>query len=1034
MTTQQCQSIYPTGNATAVQSLACSPLTVTQLSQAYKAVPSDCCNKCVVRAGAVRLVYWPPPATANSTGGPYQNATATPVVSRATGLTYQNITAASVTPTYGLVSDGFTFVSPSVYLIYTDVRASASCIARTASSIDIETTHRFVTRAYAPDALSSANCVVSDVWGFIHVCHGGLGNTPKPKDCFTGRDTGWGKVNYAELYNPPSDAEILARKQPCFNDQSIDAGFASQIFVSPQLSLPHDVTDIDPQWVTWGGNTCTATDLGVLDPPSALGQATALRPVAEQQPTPVIEAVVQNTPAQPAGQVQNPEASPTNAPVNNEIGVKQGMPNNDPNNSPTPQNMPQQSPQTSPDLPQNSPQSPAQNSVGQPDKPNDVVKSPTGGAPQNGNNNKQITDPSHVTPEQMDQIYAALSPSSSPVAAAAIPAPAAVAAVPLPNPQTVPVVLTPVNNADAQGAGTAQGSSSNPSKNAPQGSTQVLPINDVQQGDGSMNSAPVHDVKQGGTQNSPIDNTQQPGTLQNPAAIKNGQTDNNLLNPVPVVQPLPVIGSQPIQKQPNGDAIVAGSTLPVGSQTTVAGHVVSNGLNNVVVDGSTHSTEPTQVPAPAGGQVIGNNQIVQISNGNLQLAGQTIAPGTHTTISGQAVDYSGQSQVIVDGTTHALSPVSTSNPLIIGDQTLSRAPNNNLAIAGSTIAPDGQATIAGHTYSVAGTSSVIADGNTYALPPTSNAFLVQSISTNSPTSNAPIPLTLPNGVTVAPAPATPGQSAAYTLPNGSILSAGGPSAIISGTTYSALPSSSGFLINGATVPLPTPTPSATHNTNPTQSLFTAGSSTFTAGPTGIILAPGTTLTPGGSAATISGTAISLNPSGALVLGSSTIALPTPSLYTVGNNVITAAATAITLGPGTTLHPGDAAVTLSGTAVSLGQNSMLQIGTANVKLPAQSVFTLSDGETVTANPTGFIVGGQTLVPGKDVTVGGEDVSLGSGGVLKLGSAIVTLAVPTGGGGGGGSVPFTGGARGRGGLEGMVFAVFAAVGVGALGVLL
>jgi len=44
------------------------------------------------------------------------------------------------------------------------------------------------------------------------------------------------------------------------------------------------------------------------------------------------------------------------------------------------------------------------------------------------------------------------------------------------------------------------------------------------------------------------------------------------------------------------------------------------------------------------------------------------------------------------------------------------------------------------------------------------------------------------------------------------------------------------------------------------------------------------------------------------------------------------------------------------------------------------------------------------------------------------------VPTGGGGGGGSVPFTGGARGRGGLEGMVFAVFAAVGVGALGVLL
>ena len=137
VTTTSCQTAYNPMIATDVQQLGCVPQTVTELAQQYTA-PADCCDKCGIVGSAVRLLYWPPqtssPASASGPPANYANVTAPPVAAASSGF----------------VSDGMTFVSPSVYVVYTDIKATASCVARVNSQIPLGPVHSLVTRAYAP--------------------------------------------------------------------------------------------------------------------------------------------------------------------------------------------------------------------------------------------------------------------------------------------------------------------------------------------------------------------------------------------------------------------------------------------------------------------------------------------------------------------------------------------------------------------------------------------------------------------------------------------------------------------------------------------------------------------------------------------------------------------------------------------------------------------------------------------------------------------------------------------------------------------
>ena len=160
--------------------------------------------------------------------------------------------------------------SPSVYVIYTSVRANCA-----STDIQIGRVYDEVARAYAPEALSTGHCYL----------------------------TNWSPINYTSLYDPLPDYDVITEKACSMSvspDQSIDASF----FLAglPLLSIPQDVSLIDPLWAS-----CTAEQLGGYDPPTVLTRAGPL--VAS--PAAVSSILSQ---AQPASSVAAPLPEETGSP------------------------------------------------------------------------------------------------------------------------------------------------------------------------------------------------------------------------------------------------------------------------------------------------------------------------------------------------------------------------------------------------------------------------------------------------------------------------------------------------------------------------------------------------------------------------------------------------------------------------------------------------------------------------------------------------------------------------------------------------
>lgn len=220
-----------------------------------------------------------------------------------------------------------------------------------------------------------------------------------------------------------------------------------------------------------------------------------------------------------------------------------------------------------------------------------------------------------------------------------------------------------------------------------------------------------------------------------------GGTNDGNENPAPMAS----INSQPITKDTSGNILLSGSTLAPGSTAIFSGHTLANAPSAVIMDCS-YASSPT---TPSVSPLLINNQLLQMTNGRLEIGSQTLTPGIHTTMNNHVIDYANPSQVIEDGVTHNLAPVSSSNPLVLNDQTLSRAVNGGLIAAGTIIALGSTAAIGGHVCSLAGSSSVIMDGNTYGLPAATEAYQIQP-ATPSPQPTLPSnPLTLANGLVAA---------------------------------------------------------------------------------------------------------------------------------------------------------------------------------------------------------------------------------------------------------------------------------------------
>ena len=175
--------------------------------------------------------------------------------------------------------------------------------------------------------------------------------------------------------------------------------------------------------------------------------------------------------------------------------------------------------------------------------------------------------------------------------------------------------------------------------------------------------------------------------------------------------------------------------------------------------------------------------------------------------------------------------------------------------------------------------------------------------------------------------------------------------------------------------------------------LTVGDQTFAPDPSGFQIA-GTSIRPGANAITISGTPISLAPSGTLIVGDKTFAAANPNpLLSVSDQTFTANPGGFSIG-NSRIVPGAPALTVAGTPISLGSSGVLAMGSRTVGIPLTTgafypVLT-AGSQNFTANPTGFSIAGTSIWPGgPSVTVSGTRVVLGASGVLVVGSQTLSL---------------------------------------------
>ena len=81
-------------------------------------------------------------------------------------------------------------ISPSVYIIYSSIHATASCVALLNSYIPVESIYAKVTRAYEPYVLSIAICAAKNINSDIEYCIASVEDIKNQKYCFRGIDNG----------------------------------------------------------------------------------------------------------------------------------------------------------------------------------------------------------------------------------------------------------------------------------------------------------------------------------------------------------------------------------------------------------------------------------------------------------------------------------------------------------------------------------------------------------------------------------------------------------------------------------------------------------------------------------------------------------------------------------------------------------------------------------------------------------------------------------------------------------------------------
>lgn len=838
--------------------------------QAYYPDKYQCCMDCYVYFPQVEVYYWPVPESEETcANGSQPIVTAQAVLPTGAARTAEArlnslFGNSSLTgPATTVNADGFTFVSPSVYVAFGDVSAGDACGA-------VGQKHTSITLGFAPGELQTVTALGKDHY-----------DTALHTRAFDPRN----------VLCPPD-----FKPEPLFVQQDSLAGIHTY---RPRIQIPPALQNLDPAW-----STCIVDPYEGIDPPRQLVPASGFA----DDPVPLTQA----TPPQQA----TPAGAGPSLPKNTGSGrdpPKQGASGgaaSDPHHSGAPQNQPNQHPD--PGHPTGSGNGQVEND---PQGNTDPTKA-TNGQGQPGSNAPPAPHPQPVQPAVViagQTIKQGAPPTtiggqavvyskgSVYVGGAAAPAPTAgpvAQAVAQPNPNPAPIELNGFKFTPIVQPQPAQINAAQPAQPVP---AVVVQGQTVHQGappitiNGQKVSYPDNAIHVGNDvvpitpakANQPGKPVEVHGMTFTPVAIPPSPPSNQAATPT---KPIIVIKGQTLTENGpaatiNGRPVIysAGNVYAAGTKVSVptvhagdsptkpinvAGLVItpqpispppSNGVPAVIVAGHTLTAN-----APA---ISINGATLAYSNNNIYVNGKAASvPTAHAspqqpnndapvTLGGLTIFPAPQQKNTVAA--GSPTPIVTLGP----GQTIYRNPFDNVILPGGQTLFQGSPAIviSGTAYSLLGSTALLVDSSTIPLPaitapssPSASVLLDAAGDAFTLASNGR------GGVVIAP---------------GVTLNVDGAGATVSGTPYSLFTSAGQtFLIEGtSTLPLTPALVSATATLAPPLTLF---GSTLVPDANGAYVIGGKTIKPDGNAITISGTVISLGhvrSGGAeiLVVGSST---------------------------------------------------------------------------------------------------------------------------------------------------------------------
>ena len=997
--------------------------TVTAGPPAVEPGQDTCGLTCLIGADEVQILYWPV----------------------TTGQANLSITAAGPTTPYSYVSNGFTFTSPSVYVAYRGLMASA---AYAPWGEPLGSAKHNVTVGYPPNALSTSHCNLA----------------------YTMSAQQYKTINYTELQYPPPNSAITdcphQSNQPDLGS-AVYNPTASDEAGNPFFSVPGALNWVDPAW-----STCIPVTYGVFDPPKTLSKASQMvAQTAAGASGPVAESAAPGS-----------SATPGAAPVTVVPGALGG------GNNPAPANLSPASVLVAAPTSTAEVEDPSDtgllvfsgtDSAGVyvfhgGDKAPSYLDAATALVPSGSVNEVLTTQAASNPPAQQATSEEApipvvntptynsvlmATPSSVVAAPPAAGSPAVTALA-----GNGPAVNSPVTNAPATAVNNpvvvaspspvvVAGSTAAPASNGGVviASSTYAPGSQATVG-GQVISVGTNNIVQGGTtQNVPTQteptpvlvggnsiesapsggvviasSTYQPGVVAQVSGTPISVGSSNIVvasstHAIPSVAavaqkaapvasqaapaPTPVlVGGNSVANAPGGGVVIASSTYQPGVQAQISGTPISVGTDNIAVDSSTYALPSAPSATPV---LVGGSTIAKASSGGIVIAGSTYQPGVVAQVAGTPISV-GTDKVVINSQTVGLpsaapqTPAPTAvqtpaqTPVLVGGQSIVKASGGGVIIGSSTIEPGSQATVSG-TVVTAGTNNVVVGGNNYALPDTAGATLQQQQAPAAQPQSAPaivagqtVSRASNGGVVVGSSTIAPGQQATI---SGQVISAGPSNVAIGGSTY-GLPSTAGAILQ-------TPAP------QPQTTAFVGGQSIARASNGGIVIGS-STIAPG-SQATISGQVISAGPTN-VAIGGSTYALPSTAgavLQTSapqpstpveigGNSIVKAANGGVVVGS-STIAPGSEA-TISGQVISAGSSNVAIDGStytlptsvgAALETPApqteQEVPVQVGGNSIArASNGGIIIGSSTLAPGSEATISGQVISAGATDVAVGGS--------------------------------------------------